>query len=173
MKGSKQYLKDLDFIRFLSCVMILFYHMNILKGGYLFVCTFFVLSGYLSATSLLKKKKISLKEYYFNKFKKIYLPFLMVTLITVAIVSFFPNINWFNLKPETTSVLLGYNNFWQLSANMDYFARHISSPFMHFWYMGIILQFDLIFPIIFMLIQKTKDKIYFINTLYKGENFLW
>ena len=158
MKSSKKYFKDLDLIRVVLCIGILLYHLNILKGGYLAVCAFFVLSGYLSCKSLFNKKKISLKEYYLNRLLKIYLPLLLVVFISIAIISFIPSINWLNLKPETTSVLFGYNNFWQLSANLDYFARHVNSPFIHLWYIAILLQFDLIFPFIFIGLKKLKDK---------------
>ena len=158
MNSSKNYYKYLDFIRLLSCIAILFYHLNILKGGYLAVCTFFVLSGYLSYISASKQDKFSFKNYYLNKILKIYLPLILVVFITISIVTFIPNINWLNLKPETTSIVLGYNNFWQLNANLDYFARHINSPFMHFWYIAILLQFDLIFPFIYILFKKIKDK---------------
>lgn len=159
MKSSKKYFKDLDLIRVVLCIGILLYHLNILKGGYLAVCAFFVLSGYLSCKSLFNKKKISLREYYLNRLSKIYLPLLLVVFISIAVISFIPSINWLNLKPETTSVLFGYNNFWQLSANLDYFARHVNSPFIHLWYIAILLQFDLIFPFIFIGLKKLKEKI--------------
>lgn len=158
MSSSKKYYKDIDFIRVLSCVAVLLYHLNILKGGYLAVCTFFVLSGYLSYISLFRKDKISLKEYYLNRLLKIYIPLLIIVFITIGVISFLPSIKWLNLKPETTSVLLGYNNFWQLSANLDYFARHVNSPFIHLWYIGILLQFDLIFPFIFKGLKKLGEK---------------
>lgn len=159
MKSSKKYFKHLDLIRVVLCIGILLYHLNILKGGYLAVCAFFVLSGYLSCKSLFNKKKISLKEYYLNRLLKIYLPLLLVVFISIAIISFIPSINWLNLKPESISVLFGYNNFWQLSANLDYFARHVNSPFIHLWYIAILLQFDLIFPFIFIGLKKLKEKI--------------
>ena len=152
MKLSKGYIKGIGLTRVFACIAILLYHMNLLKGGYLAVCIFFVLTGFLSCISCFKKEKISFKDYYINKFKNIYIPLLVVVFLSISLVSLFSNINWFNLKPETTSVLLGYNNFWQLNANMDYFARHVSSPFMHLWYMGIILQFDLVFPFIFLIL---------------------
>lgn len=158
--SSKKYFKYIDLIRLISCIAVLLYHFNILKGGYLAVCTFFVLTGYLSCVSSFKKEKFSLWSYYFNRLKKIYIPLLMVVFITIAITSFVPNILWLNLKQETTSVILGYNNFWQLSANLDYFARHINSPFMHLWYIGILLQFELIFPIIHLIFKKIGDKIH-------------
>ncbi len=158
MEGSKKYYKYIDIIRLLACISVLLYHLNILKGGFLAVCTFFVLSGYLSCVSAFKKEKFSFVKYYINRILKLYFPMALVTFISLTIISLFPNIFWLNLKPETTSVLLGYNNFWQLNANMDYFARQASSPFIHFWYLAILLQFDLIFPFIFVILHKLGDK---------------
>lgn len=157
-RSKKKYYKDLDLIRVIACIAILLYHLNILKGGYLAVCIFFVLSGYLTCVSAFKKEKFSLKEYYKNRLLKIYLPLLVVVFITISVISFIPNINFLNLKSETTSVIFGYNNFWQLSANLDYFTRHINSPFMHLWYISILLQFDLIFPFMYLLLRKIGEK---------------
>ena len=140
---DKKYFFDLDVIRLISCIAIFLYHLNILKGGYLAVCTFFVMTSYLSCISAFRKEKFKLLDYYKNRLLHIYIPFLIVVFTTISIISFIPSTNWLNLKPETTSVIFGYNNFWQLSANLDYFTRHISSPFMHFWFMGILLEFEL------------------------------
>lgn len=156
--GSSKYYKNIDLIRLLACIAVFLYHLNILKGGYLAVCVFFVLSGYLSCVSALKKEKFSIISYYFNRLKRVYLPLIVVVFISVAVISFFSNINWFNLKPETTSVLLGYNNFWQLGANLDYFARHVNSPFIHLWYIAILLQFDLVFPFLILILRKIGDR---------------
>lgn len=160
MNSSKSYIKYLDIIRIVSLIGILLYHFNIIKGGFLFVCTFFVLSGYLSCISALKKEKFLLIDYYKSRFIKIYLPLLIVVFLTIIFVSFNSDILWLNLKPESTSVIAGYNNFWQLSANLDYFARHVDSPFMHFWYIAILLQFELIFPLIFIIFKKLGEKIH-------------
>ena len=158
MEHVKKHYKNIDIIRLLACIAILLYHLNILRGGYLAVCTFFVLSSYLSCVSAFKKEKFNILEYYYNRIKKIYIPLIIVVFMSVAVISIL-NISWLNLKPETTSVLLGYNNFWQLNANMDYFARHVSSPFMHLWYISILLQYELIFPIIFKILKKIGDKV--------------
>lgn len=156
---KKTYYKELNIIRVLSCLAILFYHLGILKGGYLAVCTFFVLSGYLSCVSAFQKDNFSLKEYYKTKFLKLYIPLLIVVFISITAVTMFKNIYWLTLKGETTSILFGYNNFWQISANLDYFARHVDSPFMHLWYIAILLQFDLIFPFLFKGLKAIGDKI--------------
>ena len=156
---KKDYYKQLNIIRLVSCIAILLYHLGVLKGGFLAVCTFFVISGYLSVVSLFNKSKLSFKDYYLNRLKKLYLPLLIVVLSTITVIHFIPEVYWFNMKPETTSVLGGYNNFWQLHVNLDYFARHTDSPFMHLWYIAILLQFDLIFPFIFLFFKKFGQKI--------------
>ncbi|MBR2828016.1 MAG: acyltransferase family protein [Bacilli bacterium] len=155
---KNKYYRKLDIIRIISCIGVLLYHLNILKGGFLAVCSFFVLTGYLSYKSAEKEKKFSIKKYYLSRLKNIYYPLIIVVFLTITLVLLFTKTNWLNLKPETLSILLGYNNFWQLNANLDYFTRHISSPFMHFWYIAILLQFELIFPFIFLLIKKIREK---------------
>ena len=155
---SKMYYKRIDLIRVFSCVAVLLYHLGILPGGYLAVTTFFVLSGYLTYISASQKDDFSTKEYYLNKLKKLYLPLIIVVFITVFLTSFISDLHWFNLKREVTSIILGYNNFWQINANMDYFSGSINSPFMHLWYISILIQFDLIFPFIYRGLNKIQNK---------------
>lgn len=153
---KKKYFVYLDIIRVLSLIVVLLFHMNILKGGYLAVCSFFVLSGYLAVVTF-NNKEPSLKEYYINKIKKIYLPLLVVVFTTIAISSIL-HLDWINLKAETRSVILAYNNYWQLNANLDYFVRNVTSPFTHLWFIAITLQFELLFPFIYKLLNKIKEK---------------
>lgn len=159
-KSSKnnKYYKNLNTIRVLSCLAVLLYHLGYLKGGYLAVNIFFLLSGYLHIITL-ENKKIDLKKYYQNKFKKIYVPLLIVVFTSIAITTSLKNIYWLNIKNETTSVLFGYNNFWQISTNLDYFTRQVDSPFMHLWYIAILMQLELLFPLVYALLKKAQSKI--------------
>ena len=150
----------IDLIRVVCCFAILFYHLNIMNGGYLAVCVFFVLTGYLNTISSLKKKKFSLIDYYKNRFIKIYLPMAIVVFLSVSVISLIKVFNWINLKPEVLSILLGYNNYWQLNANLDYFIRNISSPFMHMWFISLLIQFEIFFPFVLIILNKIKDKTY-------------
>ena len=154
MSSNNKHFKYLDILRIFACITIFLYHLNILKGGFLAVSIFFVLSGYLSTIKLFKKDKISFKEYYLNKLFRLYLPMLIVVFTSVGIVKLLLNVNWFNLKPEVTSIVLGYNNFWQIMTNMDYFRSASETPFIHLWYMAILIQFDLVFPFIFLLLKR-------------------
>ncbi|MCR5796214.1 MAG: acyltransferase [Solobacterium sp.] len=155
---KKKHYGKLDLIRVISCTAVLLYHLGLLKGGYLAVNIFFVLSGYLAVRSCASKKVFSIKDYWVSRLKKVYLPLLVTVLATVCVLSLIPSVEWMNLKPETTSVLLGYNNYWQLNANLDYFVRHVESPFMHLWYIAILLQFELVFPVLWTLLKKAEDK---------------
>ena len=157
MKEKKIYYRRLDVVRNISCFMVLLYHLNILRGGFLAVCTFFALSGYLTCMSALKKQSFSIKSYYLSRLKTLYLPLLIVVFTTIITYRLLPNITWLNLKKETTSVIFGYNNFWQLQTNMDYFTKNVNSPFVHLWYISILMQFELIFPFIFVVLKKLKD----------------
>ena len=111
MEPRKNEYRRLNTIRMVSCILVLFYHLNILKGGFLAVCTFFVLSGYLRFKSAFSKPTFSIKTYYSKRIKKIYLPLLVVISLTIIISKLIPTINWVNLKPESISAIFGYNNF--------------------------------------------------------------
>lgn len=54
-KNRKNY--KIEYLRALSCIGVLLYHLDILKSGYLAVCCFFVLSGYLSIPVAVKTQK--------------------------------------------------------------------------------------------------------------------
>ena len=146
-------------LRIVCCAAVLLYHLGLLGGGFFAVCTFFVLSGYLGVKSAFRQEKFNIFRHYLKRLLHIYLPLLAVVLITVGVVCLLPQIKWLNLKPETTSVLLGCNNFWQIGAARDYFARHTDSPFIHFWYIAILLQFELVFPIVFVILKFVGKKI--------------
>lgn len=150
--------QKIDLLRTVFCVAVLLYHLELLKGGYLAVCGFFVLSGYYMALSLIKRKDEEVFHYQLKRILKIYIPLAVTVFLTVLTVSVLPSAVWISLKPETTSVLLGYNNIWQISALQDYFARANTSPLIHMWYLSILLQYDLVFPIAYIIGRKLHGK---------------
>ena len=110
--------------------MVLLYHLKLINGGFLGVCTFFTLSGYLSCLSALNNNNFSILNYYKNRIKKIYIPLLIVISLTIIFSKYVFCVNWLNLKQETFSAVFGFNNFWQLNINVNYFTKNINSPFM-------------------------------------------
>ena len=151
--------KDYNFsvIRVLFCLAILFYHLGLLKGGYLAVCSLFALAGYFSTISL--TRKIKLLPYYKKRLVRIYYSLIVVLFCSIAVI-WFMNIDILNLKSEVKSILLGYNNYWQLHANSDYFAKNIASPFTHLWYMSILIQLQFAFALVYIILKKIGDKVH-------------
>lgn len=148
----------IDLLKVYFCLVILAYHMGFLEGGYLAVCSFFVISGYLSANEF-NKDNFSVLQYYKKRFFRVYVPMFLVTMCSLALCTILlKEVSWICMKQEVTSILFCYNNFWQLSANLDYFARHVDSPFMHLWYVSILIQLEIVFPVVLFVVKWIYEK---------------
>ncbi|MBR2546220.1 MAG: acyltransferase [Erysipelotrichaceae bacterium] len=163
-KKKRAYAYGLDILRIICTIAVLVYHINpdLIPGGFLAVCCFLVLHGYLFVISNSTKEHFSVIDYYVKRLFRLYLPMAIVVFATLYVVSFFPDLMWLNKKPESVSVLLGYNNWWQISAGQSYFARVTNSPFTHMWYMALLLQAELLIPLIYRLFRLATRYIKFI-----------
>ena len=153
---SNQRISGLDALRTLAITGVTFFHMfpDTIRGGYLGVSLFFVLTGYLlaytSETDWLAGK-FGIFRYYGKRIKRIYPSLLIVLLTTIGIYDLLVPKVIAAIRPEVLSVLLGYNNWWQISQNADYFTRLTNtSPFTHLWFLGIELQYYLVWPLLFL-----------------------
>ena len=159
----------LDLYRAILTIFVLLYHLGLCESGFLAVCGFFTISGYLLANTM-SSAVFDLKEYYIKRIKSLYIPLIVVSLSTVFVFKYIVSIPWVTLKQESLSVLLSYNNFFQIGAENNYFIRSDASPFTHMWYIAILIQIEIALPLIVMAIRKTKFKynkalIYFVTVL--------
>ena len=138
----------IDVLRTVLCIAVLLYHLELLKGGFFAVCGFLTMSGYFLTRSL-DKNDLSLRRHYGKRLKAIYLPLIVTVFSTLLACKVF-DIFWVTMKPEVNSVLFGYNNFYQILVNTDYFASSKDTPFLHLWYSSIVLQTELFYPLIFV-----------------------
>lgn len=151
MKQSR--IIGLDGLRAIAIIGIIIYHAypSFLPGGYLGVMAFFMLMGYLmvygsqniSAEALLESALV----YYKKKIKRLY-PSLLIMLGTVVLaLAIFVHDYPKSMFAETASIILGYNNWWQIFQNASYFDRILNtSPLTHLWYIGLTLQYYLLWP---------------------------
>ncbi|MDO4466649.1 MAG: acyltransferase [Bacillota bacterium] len=157
MKKGKIYIQGLDGIRALAIIGVTLFHLfpNVIKGGYLGVSLFFVLTGFLLAVT--SKKEFHLFKYFKKRIVRIYPALFIVVFISLGVLFFVSPNSLSGMKQEVASIFLGYNNWWQIGQNADYFSRiSNASPFTHFWYLGIELQYYLIWPIIFLIYKMAK-----------------
>lgn len=146
-----------DGLRSIALIGVLLFHMfpRTIKGGYFGVIIFFLLSGFLSAYGSASGKKTGVLKYYFRRFLRIYPALILMIFISIEAVALADHFKLQNTQEEVVSILLGYNNFWQISKRADYFANlEASSPFTHLWYLSIVIQFELLWPFLDRLAKR-------------------
>lgn len=161
MKQGHNYLPSIDSLRAIAVISVIIYHLNpnFLPGGFLGVDLFFVLSGYLISSLLIKEynrdNKINLTNFYVRRARRL-LPavYFMISIVLITMVIF----NKPLLEKSYLDGIFGYlysSNWWYIFHKLDYFDSFGSnSPFKHLWSLAIEEQFYMLYPLIFILICK-------------------
>lgn len=159
----RKHIVGLDALRTLAITLITIFHIfpETFAGGYIGVCLFLVLTGFLLAYGSACEEMsggFSESRYYFKRIKRLYPPLLVVILVTVGFYHFFLTGVLEDSGKEIVSILLGFNNWWQLAMNADYFARVVNaSPFTHMWFLGVEIEYVVAWPFIFLICSKMKN----------------
>jgi peptidoglycan/LPS O-acetylase OafA/YrhL len=161
-----KYRAEIDGLRALAILPVLLHHsgLKLLPGGFAGVDVFFVISGYLITTILLKEisqGKFSLSSFYERRARRI-LPAMFFMIVVSSLLSFF------FLDPASMK-MLGYsivavstfmaNIFFFLK--LDYFSPSSElNPMLHMWSLAVEEQFYLFFPFILLLLTRFKKHIF-------------
>ena len=157
---TNNHIYGLDGLRAIAIIGVTLFHMfpDTFQGGYLGTSLFFVLSGYLLAVTTdrrAEKGEFRVLSYYGKRLKRIYPALLLVLLITVGVYYIIDRGALGGIRPELLSVVGGYDNWWQIAQNADYFTKIANaSPFTHLWFLSIEIQFYLIWPLIVMVVYR-------------------
>lgn len=149
-------IKGLNSLRALAVIGVFFYHAlpQVVKGGFFGVLTFFVISGYLKGVH---PSKESIFKTYWKRIKRLYPPLIIVLLSSIAVLTMIDLFKLTNTDQEVLSILLGYNNFWQIKMKASYFANLTnSSPFTHLWYFAILIQYELLWPFLYRIYHSIR-----------------
>lgn len=170
MNSSKtigQRLLTLDLLKGVAIVAVMLYHAGLMKYGYLGVDIFLVVSGYLTTIGIVNAKRQDTFNYWlYLRNKTLRLLPLALLITTVSLLG-----GYFTMLPVAfknvceTSVGTSFflNNFVQCIVSSNYwdYSNEIK-PLMHTWYIGILFQFYVLYPLLFV----TKRKIGNINLSY-------
>lgn len=146
------YMASLDGLRGLAVAAVLLYHADVawMRGGFLGVDAFFVLSGYLITTLVVREHAdtggVDLRAFWARRAVRL-LPALFALLaVLVTWAAFFPSGR--ELGREIVGAL-GYVTNWQLiTTGESYFDQFAApSPLQHVWSLAIEEQFYLFWPL--------------------------
>lgn len=152
--NNRQRIVGLNSLRALAVIGVLLYHAfpSVIQGGYFGVLIFFAVSGYLGAYTMreaIRSGRINLFSYYWKRFLRIYPALIIVVLASLGVLSMIDMNRMINAQEEALSIVGGYNNYWQMKVNADYFADLTNtSPFTHLWYIAILIQYEILWPIL-------------------------
>tara|TARA_B110001450_G_scaffold256495_1_gene287231 strand:+ start:1218 stop:3122 length:1905 start_codon:yes stop_codon:yes gene_type:complete len=159
--------EDIQGLRAIAVISIIFYHLDFIEGGYLGVDIFFVISGFVITKSLLNSEK-SLKHNFFTyivkRFKRLYLPLIITIIISSLLVSFFfipSHVDHFS-KSSIYSILFSSNIYFWQNTNHYFDLEKLLQPLLHTWSLGVEMQFYIFFGLIFFVFKRN----FFILVLY-------
>ena len=152
--AERRHITALDGARGAAVIAVLLFHGGVLKGGYLGVDLFFVLSGYLITSILLaetaRTRTIGLGGFWARRARRL-LPALFLMLLAVcAYAIFIAKPTELNQIRGDFLATLGYVANWHLVlADYDYWRLFTSpSPLNHTWSLAIEEQFYVVWPLV-------------------------
>jgi peptidoglycan/LPS O-acetylase OafA/YrhL len=174
------YRPEIDGLRTIAVGAVILYHAKIrilghqpFKGGFVGVDIFFVISGYLITSIILKELittgSFSFKNFYERRIRRILPALLFVMMASLPLA-------WMYLLPSSfvdfsKSILysLGFNsNFYFYYSGQQYGAESgLLKPFLHTWSLSVEEQYYILFPIVLLITFKYFRK-YLIHILILG-----
>ena len=147
----------LDGLRGLAVVAVLAFHGGYLKGGFLGVDLFFVLSGFLVTSLLLVEWKhsttIDLPRFWARRARRL-LPALLAVIMAIALAMRYvaASDQWRQIRADGWYTLLYVANWHAIFSGSGYGNASGRSPFEHCWSLAIEEQFYLVWPLLLLLV---------------------
>ncbi len=155
------YRPDIDGLRALAVLAVVFYHAGFdqISGGFVGVDVFFVISGYLITTIILKDLEgghgFSIARFYERRARRIFPAlFLVILAATLAALVIFTPIELEHYARTVIAATFFISNifFWR---ETNYFASEADTePLLHTWSLAVEEQFYIVFPIFLVLVHR-------------------
>lgn len=155
-----KYRPDIDGLRAVAVLSVMVYHAfpDLLRGGFVGVDVFFVISGFLISTIIFNshaQDRFSFRDFYARRIRRIF-PALFTVLASVMIAG------WLLLYPEEYHLVgkhvaagAGFVSNFVLWGESGYFDTAAEvKPLLHLWSLGIEEQFYIFFPLIVWLLWR-------------------
>jgi peptidoglycan/LPS O-acetylase OafA/YrhL len=158
MGHALKYRPDIDGLRALAVLSVIFYHVDAawLPGGFVGVDIFFVISGYLISKLIAEECEasggFSFGNFYKRRMSRLFPAlFAVVACCFVAAALLAPPDMFASFTASAVGTLLSVSNFvfWSQSGYFD--AQNLSKPLLHAWSLSVEEQFYLVWPLLLFL----------------------
>ncbi|TGS88062.1 acyltransferase, partial [bacterium M00.F.Ca.ET.177.01.1.1] len=101
------------------------------------VDTFFVISGYLITSLLLKEYEetgiINLKNFWVRRFKRLIPAVLTLVFVVVVATLVLKPEEIVNIKKDAIAAIFYFSNWWYIASDVNYFEQFAFMPLKHLW----------------------------------------
>jgi peptidoglycan/LPS O-acetylase OafA/YrhL len=146
----------LDGVRAFAVLAVLLFHLwpNRFPGGFLGVDVFFVISGFLITTLLLRERerdgRVDLLAFWKRRARRLLPALVTVVLISIAAAKVVSSDLLVGIERQTLGALTFSSNWLEVLAGSDYFDDTAPTLFVTFWSLAVEEQFYLIWPLAFV-----------------------
>ncbi|MDR1824423.1 MAG: acyltransferase [Bifidobacteriaceae bacterium] len=159
MAQPKQVRLEIQALRAVAVMGVVLFHLwpGLVRGGYVGVDVFFVISGFLITGGLLRELRdsgrISFSRFYARRIRRL-LPAALLVLVATGLVIWFcvPQGQWGQDAREAIGSALYVENWLLAADSVDYLAaQNDPSPMQHYWSLSVEEQFYIVWPLLLFL----------------------
>ena len=161
---SAEYRPAIDGLRAVAVLAVFLFHLNrrLLPGGFVGVDIFFVLSGYLITSIILRdceRKKFSFGRFYQRRIARLLAVFFTVALATlIGALFIYSNQDLASAGAGLSAAAASVANFKYMLQGNYFVLSPDAQPFLHCWSLSVEEQFYMLFPSAFLLLYLNANK---------------
>lgn len=150
------YIPGLDGLRALAVLAVVLYHVfpQVVPGGFLGVDIFFVLSGFLVSTLLLREvdkyKQANLPQFWLRRARRLIPAFVLLIIVVVPVAAVVNRDLVVGIGRQIIGALTFSTNWVEIAHGTSYFDQTAPLLFKNFWSLAIEEQFYLVWPLVFL-----------------------
>lgn len=159
-RSTEKYRADIDGLRAIAVLLVIAYHAfpAAIKGGFIGVDIFFVISGYLITEIIfgqIQGASFSLSAFYAKRVRRIFPALILVILATLAAGWFLFSVKEFKSLGLNIAGSAAFAQNLVLLNEIGYFdIAAVKKPLLHIWSLGIEEQYYIAWPLILLVVHR-------------------